>query len=470
MSPSLALLAWVILLVALLRFDPANDSKVSSVLWVPVIWMFIVGSRLPSQWFGGAMGQSANALEDGNPLDRSIDLVLILISIGTLGARSFRWGDFVRRNQALMAFILFALVSVVWSDFPFVAFKRWFRDLGNYFVILVVLSDPRPIEAIRTVLRRVSYLLIPLSILLIKYFTAIGRQWSVWTGSTEYVGAATSKNMLGLLCLLSGLYFFWDVVTRWSERRKQRAKRIIVVDISFIAMTLWVMNLASSTTSDICLVMGCLVIAGAHSKVLRRRMWLLKAMIPASFVVYLILSLGFNMNGSMAEAVGKDPTLHDRTKIWSFLLSMHTNPVIGTGYQSFWLGSRLLLFWNNADLGHLNEAHNGYLEVYLELGLIGVALLAWFVISIYRTACKRLSYDFDLAVLGLASWIMIVFYNMSEAAFESGLLFIVFLMGALTVPERGKAALKWSALEDRGRDQEFLHNRRVKFIHSRIAP
>ena len=85
------------------------------------------------------------------------------------------------------------------------------------------------------------------------------------------------------------------------------------------------------------------------------------------------------MNGSMAEAVGKDPTLTDRTKIWAFVLGMHTNPLVGTGYQSFWLGPRLEYFWQNSGLGHLNEAHNGYLEVYLELGLIGVSLLIGFL-------------------------------------------------------------------------------------------
>ena len=88
-------------------------------------------------------------------------------------SRSFNWGSFFSRNLALMAFLSFALVSVCWSDFPFVALKRWFRDLGSYLVILVVLSDPRPLEAVRTVLRRLSYLLIPLSILLNKYYSPI---------------------------------------------------------------------------------------------------------------------------------------------------------------------------------------------------------------------------------------------------------------------------------------------------------
>ena len=73
------------------------------------------------------------------------------------------------------------------------------------------------------------------------------------------------------------------------------------------------------------------------------------------------------MNGAFAASVGRDPTLTDRTKIWSLVLSMHTNPLIGTGYESFWLGPRLLKVWQGG-LGGINEAHNGYLEFSSILG------------------------------------------------------------------------------------------------------
>ena len=152
-------------------------------------------------------------------------------------SRSFDWSTFFARNLPLLVFISFALLSVVWSDFPLITFKRWFRDLGAYLMILVVLSDPRPLEAIRTVLRRLGYLLVPLSILLIKYYSDIGRHYSIWTGGTEFVGAATSKNTLGLLCLISGLFFFWDTMTRWSERKQRRVKRILILNVAFIGMT-----------------------------------------------------------------------------------------------------------------------------------------------------------------------------------------------------------------------------------------
>jgi exopolysaccharide production protein ExoQ len=442
MPPSLALGLWMVSLVALLCFDPTKDSKTSPALWVPIISMFIAGTRNPSQWFSGEVGMSAAAFEDGNPVDRIISLALILLAVGILMSRSFDWGTFFARNLPLLAFLSFALLSVVWSDYPFVAFKRWFRDLGIYLMILVVLSDPRPLEAVRTVLRRLGYLLVPLSILLIKYYSELGRHYSIWTGETEYVGAATSKNTLGLLCLISGLFFFWDTVTRWSERKQRRVKRILLLNVALIGMTLWLMNLAQSTTSYVCLMLGCLVIVAAHMRFFKRHPTVLKVLVPASFFLYLILDFGLDMNGSMAQAVGKDPTLTDRTKIWAFVLGMHTNPLLGTGYQSFWLGPRLEYFWQHSGLGHINEAHNGYLEVYLELGLIGVFVLIGFLTAAYQSLCRRLTSSSDLAVLGLATWITLVFYNMSEAAFEGGLLWMMLLLGVMGLPTRAASRVR----------------------------
>ncbi|HVN81777.1 MAG TPA: O-antigen ligase family protein [Terriglobia bacterium] len=454
MPPTLALMLWAVLLLVLLRFDPAREPNTSWALWVPVIWISILGSRLPSQWLGSQVGVAAKALEEGNPIDRTVSLLLILLAIGILLSRSFNWLGFFSRNLALMAFLLFAVVSVAWSDFPLVAFKRWVRDLGNYFVLLVALSDPCPVEAIRTVLRRLSYLLIPLSVVLIKYYPEIGKSWDPWTGIAQYSGVTTGKNMLGALCLVCGLFFFWDTVTRWADRKAPRTRRIIQLNVAFIAMAVWLLELSNSATSSICLVLGCLIIAAARSKTAKRRPIVLTLGIPVAICFYLTLAFGFGLDlkDAVAQAVGRDPTLTDRTKIWSFLLSMKINPLLGVGYESFWLGPRLEWFWQNADLGHINEAHNGYLEVYLNLGIVGLFFLGWFVIASYWTISRRFARS-CLGPLCLSVWAVTLLYSATEAGFRTGLVWLTFLMGAIGVPERtsNKAlAFDTSAFESGG--------------------
>lgn len=436
MPPFLALVLCLGFLWWLLRHDPAKQSNTSLALWVPLIWIFIIASRLPSQWFGGGQEESAlEALQEGNPLDRTVFALLILLAVGILISRSFRWGNFFAHNFFLAAFLLFALVSVFWSDFSFVSFKRWFRDLGAYLVILVVLTDRRPLEAIGTLLRRLCYLLIPVSILLIKYYPQMGKQYDFWIGTSVFVGATTSKNMLGVLCLVSGIFFFWDTVTRWPDRKERPTRRIIFVNVAFIGMTLWLLHLADSATSRVCLTLGCLVIAAAHRTSMKRNPFLLKVLIPASLCLYMILQFGFGINGALAGLVGRNSTFTGRTELWNILLSMHTNPVVGTGYESFWLGPRLQMIW--AKFAVVNEAHNGYLEIYLNLGLIGLLLLSGVLITSYRTICKRLMPHSSFGALSLALWTVLLFYNVTEAAFKGGqLMWLAFLLGAISVPPR----------------------------------
>jgi exopolysaccharide production protein ExoQ len=433
MPPTVALLVWIGLLLALLISDPARSSRTSISLWMPLIWMFFILSRLPAQWLGGDVGQVAEALEEGNSLDRTIFSILIVWAVCILFSRSFKWTELFVRNPFLMAFLLFALVSVVWSDFPFVSFKRWFRDLGNYLAILVVLSDAHPLEAVRIFLRRLYYLLIPLSILLVKYYAQLGKHYSIWSGAAEYVGVATSKNTLGALCLFSGIYFFWDTVTRWSERKERQTKRIILVNVAFLAMTMWLLVMSQSATSRVCLIIGCLVILMAHSESSKRHPNLLKVLMPTCFFGYLILAFGLDLNSNFAGAVGRDPSFTGRTNIWQAVLSTNTNPLIGTGYSSFWLGSRLGQVWRMA--GPVNESHNGYLEIYLNLGIIGLVLLAALLISSYKATCRNLTEFSSLGSLSAALWTIALFYNMTEASFTAAFMCLTFLLGTIAIPQ-----------------------------------
>jgi exopolysaccharide production protein ExoQ len=433
MTPSAALLGWLILLIALLRFDPAREPETSPALWVPIIWLFIAGSRLPSQWLG--INPRVNALEEGNSVDRTVYTTLIVLAIGILLSRSFRWAEFFSQNIALTAFVSFALVSVLWSDYPLIAFKRWIRDLGDYFVVLVVLSDRRPADAVRTVLRRVCYLLIPLSVVFVKYFPALGIHYSVWTGAPEFAGVTTSKNTLGGICLLSGLVFFWDTAMRWSNRKRPREKRIILVNLALLTMTLWLLDLSSSATAQVCLVLGCLVILATHSEALRRHPGFLQTLIPAGYILYLIVTFGLGLTGELASAVGRDPTLTGRTVIWKAVLSTGTNPLLGTGYESFWLGPRLAHVWTQTGPG-INETHNSYLDIYVNLGLIGLFILICILIVSFKKICRELKRVSNLGSFGAAVWAVTVFAGTTEVVMKNGLPWMVFLLGTL-VPQWG---------------------------------
>jgi len=301
-------------------------------------------------------------------------------------------------------------------------------------MILIVLTDERPFEAVETVLRRLSYLLIPISVVVIKYFPEIGITYSEWTGAPEFMGVTTSKNMLGVLCLISGVFFFWDLLKRWPERKLRRTRRIIMVDVAFIGMSLWLLNLADSATSRLCLVIGCLIIMTVQSRWGKTHSGVLKVLLPLLLVGTFAIDVLIDISASVSELLGRDPTLTGRTQIWAALLSMNTNPIFGVGYESFWLGDRLLAVWQRTGLRGLNEAHNGYLETYLSLGLFGLCLLGGFIVMTYQTICRRLSVSLRFASLSLALWTILLIYNVTESAFKSGLLWFTFLLIGISIP------------------------------------
>src|SRR5207249_11647306 len=102
-------------------------------------------------------------------LDRFILTGFVVSSVMVLIARGRRVGKVLGANGPIILFFLYGAMSVLWSDYADVAFKRWVKAFGNLMMVMVVLTDRNPSLAVNDLLKRTGFLLIPLSILLIKY-------------------------------------------------------------------------------------------------------------------------------------------------------------------------------------------------------------------------------------------------------------------------------------------------------------
>ena len=91
--------------------------------------------------------------------------------------------------------------------------------------------------------------------------------------------------------------------------------------------------------------------------------------------------------------LGRDPSLTDRTAVWADVLALQNRPMLGYGFESFWLGDRLMVLWNKW-WWRPTQAHNGYIETYLNLGLVGLGLLAGLLLSTFRVSVGSLLNDF----------------------------------------------------------------------------
>src|SRR5262245_58266320 len=136
-------------------------------------------------------------------------------------------------------------------------------------------------------------------------------------------------------------------------------------------MTLWLLDLSKSATSQLCLLVGSLVIVAVHGRSLNARPTWLKIALPASICLYFLLEYSFGISDLVTATLGRDTTMTGRTDLWDAVLPLNPNPLLGAGYESFWLGDRLKALWTRF-WWQPNQAHNGYLEVYLNLGLLGL--------------------------------------------------------------------------------------------------
>ena len=143
MPPILAAVLTTLLAVSLLVWDSRRHASVSGALWLPVFWMAITGSRFVSQWMNlGASG--LDSYTEGSLIDALYFLTLILAGLVVLARRRIALARLIRQNGWLIAFFLFCLLSVAWSDDPFTAFKRWIKTLGHPIMALIILTDPDP--------------------------------------------------------------------------------------------------------------------------------------------------------------------------------------------------------------------------------------------------------------------------------------------------------------------------------------
>ena len=278
-----------------------------------------------------------------------------------------------------------------------------------------------------------GFILVPLSILLIRYFPVMGRAYSAWTGEAFNVGVATGKNGLGYVCLIFGLGSVWCIFSALKIGINRQTRGKLLANLMLLALTLWLFNMAHSATSFACfLIGGCLMFAISRRAIWRHPVFIHGMVAAVLFLV--VYGLFLNPKAGLTEAVGRDSTLTGRTRIWNDVLRLTVNPVIGAGYESFWLGKRLEEIWLT-NWEHPNQAHNGYLEVYLDLGWVGLTLIATMMIAGYRNAVRAVSRAPNLMSLKIAFLVVAILYNCTEHAFrELHPVWIMFLLAVITIP------------------------------------
>jgi exopolysaccharide production protein ExoQ len=434
MSPQLATIIYLAGIIAIFVLDRDKSVRTSRALWIPVMWLMINGSRPVSLWLqsGPTVGDQ---YADGSPLDAAIFGAL---SLGGLAVLVSRWKEvekFTRGNTAILLFLAYCALSTLWSDYSFVSFKRWIKSVGDIVMILVVFTDPNPVAAIKRFLCRVGFVLIPVSILFIKYYPDVGRSYNPWTWVPMYCGVTTFKNQLGMITLVCAMGSLWYFVRSSRDRKAPRRLQHLLVHGTILAMALWIFHIADSMTSFSCFVLAGSVLVVANQPWILRRMALLHLMVAAVITISLT-ALFFDSSGTLVQTLGRDASLTGRTAIWNVVLELaKARPLLGTGFESFWMGDRLLKVWE-VEKG-IQEAHDGYIEVYINLGWVGIIFLASLIVTGYRNVIAAFRQNQTIGSIKLAYFVTGVIYSFTEAGFRvMSPVWIAFILAIVAVPPR----------------------------------
>ena len=421
MTGPLALALCCAIIASLYWLERGPIEGVSSAVWLPFLWMFFAGSRFASQWLflGAPESLTVESYAEGSPIDRVVFLALILGAVWVLLHRSINWPALIKNNYWVFLLFLFALVSVGWADEPFLSAKRWFKGTGNLVMALVIVTERNSFAALGVVLRRLAYLLLPLSVLFIKYYPDLGRSYHM--GNPMFTGVTFQKNSLGQLCMLIGIYFSWLLLVErpFGAAAGQRVRLMVILGVLLI--TAWLLHMAQSATATALSFAAIAIFVAARLPVFVRQprylLWALLLML----VAYLLLDGVFDLHDRIIRLLGRNPDLTDRKPLWNLVTGMIPNPWLGAGYESFWSGERLRLIWayqGQTQGGGVLQAHNGYIDFYVNQGLIGLGVLAAMILAGVYKIWTRIATAYSTTLLLLTYIVTAVAYNYTEAAFK----------------------------------------------------
>jgi O-antigen ligase len=313
-----------------------------------------------------------------------------------------------KQNKVLLCLILLASLSLLWSEDPALTFKRGVALLGTA-IVGAYLAGRHSRQQI------VQYLACALGIAAALSVVAVLLAPNQTIMNDLHVGAwqgiYAHKNVLGRMVALGAVACFF---TAAGSKRY----RIIAV-ISFLCSSFIVVESASMTAllalvASLCLMPG-LILMRRHPKLVT----------SVSLSAILLISTGVWLTDNshrFFRALGRDETFTGRLDLWeSATLAIEKKPWVGHGYGTGWIGegddatTDIAMF---SDWKAAPNAHNGLLNVTLDLGLVGFVLfIIGYTVAVYRgIICLRS----DPSVAGLWPLILLFFIfltNLTESTF-----------------------------------------------------
>lgn len=403
--------------------------------FVVVVILLSTGALLPLLHNEGRTVVSAAQVVDvaqGDPVTQ-------IVWLGVYGITALlaimRWRQIVyviTRDKLLLVLVGIALVSIVWSVVPELTLRRGVALGGTtlfaaYLAARFSMSELLRLLAWALGIAALFSLLFALA--LPSYGIYIDPRGEAWGGIYSH------KNTLGRTMALGAIVFLFLAL---SDRKHRW------ITLGGFGLSVAILLLSESVTS---LVTFLILLALWPLYMTLRWRYVSKvpfyAMVALGGVLVVAWLLAGNLETVVLGALGRDPTLTGRTELWSAVLErIQERPLLGYGYGAFWLGwtgesAHVLLRMLGQGIGaNYGAADNGFLDLWLQLGLVGVLAFAiGFVRAFFRavTWVRQTTTTEGLWPLVLLTYIL--FYNSSESAIlaYNNVLWILYVAALLAI-------------------------------------
>ncbi|WP_414474564.1 O-antigen ligase family protein [Microvirga sp. M2] len=341
----------------------------------------------------------------------------ILISLATFWiylTNSRAVNAVIRASWLPFLFPLLAFLSCIWSDNPAITFRRAYALSFSFLAAACLIALVPPPRVARAMSLALGWAIL-LSVLFVFVDPAYGvHQASDWVEphwAGHWRGIYSHKNPLGNTASIALLVY---VVF---------AKRVLRSAIfrASVLLAIAACLFGSGSVTGLVVGMAMIAVAKGFSLILEARQEARVLILgSASSIVALVLITAVPVLTVGLEMLGKKPDLTGRVPIWGTILPWaNEHPWLGTGYGSF---EETLLPRFFAITGeNLVNAHNGYLETFINFGYVGVLLLVVVLISFASKVVKilRSQAPYEKLVLPLAISLFtgIVLSNITESFF-----------------------------------------------------
>ncbi len=347
---------------------------------------------------------------------------LFLVSAGCLFLNWSNFIAFIKREKFLTLFLAWCFLSIFWSDHSFISFKRWFQILTTVTVSIALLLDMRRPDEYLKYFKGILYLYIVLTYLSILLVPgAIDPKHLTWRGLT------VGKNYLGQTALVSILFWIYSLKTASG---KKKAIYLLMAALSVILL-IGAFSMSSILTFALLVFVGVLLAIDRLIESIRVG----RVFSGAIFASSLLLVFSFyyfapDLVNSGFNEVGKDASFTGRTFLWADIFQIaEKHLLVGCGFSGFWVVESNALYRLYEKYVWLpNEAHEGYLDILNETGIIGIFLLFLMIFFYFRRLSK-------LETPHFGKWfiITIMILNLQESTLFrqnvlTGVLFIFFYL------------------------------------------